>query len=73
MIGRFLTFLVVFVVAAGLILHFKAEVPFISSWIGKLPGDLVIKKHGMTIFLPLTTAGILSVLCTLIFSSKSQS
>ncbi|HEY4254911.1 MAG TPA: DUF2905 domain-containing protein [Chlamydiales bacterium] len=76
MIGRFFSFLIVFVVITGLILHFQAEVPMISSWIGQLPGDLIIKKEGLVIYLPITTSGILAALLAVVvsgFSKKSQS
>ncbi len=68
MIGRFVTWLVLFVIVTGLILHFRAELPVLSSWIGHLPGDLVIKKGDSVIYLPLTTSGILAVLCTIMTS-----
>jgi hypothetical protein len=60
MIGRFLTFAILFVIGAGLVLHFDADIPYFSSWIGHLPGDLILKKGKATIYLPFTTAVILS-------------
>jgi hypothetical protein len=75
MIGQFFSFLIVFVVITGLILHFQAEVPMISSWIGQLPGDLIIKKGETVIYLPITTSAILAALFALVasgFSKKSQ-
>jgi len=73
MIGNFLTFAILFVIATGLVLHFDVEIPYFSGWIGHLPGDLILKKGKATIFLPFTTAAILSAaLCLLgsLFSKK---
>ena len=58
--GRFLFWLGVFLISTGLILHYEIYVPFFSSWIGKLPGDIVIKKDNIIIYLPLVTSIIIS-------------
>jgi hypothetical protein len=72
MIGQFFSFLIVFTVLTGLALHFQAEIPMISSWIGQLPGDLIIKKGDTVIHLPITTSAILSVLFSLVVSGFNQ-
>ena len=73
MIGRFLTYLIFFVIVSGLILHFDVEVPYFSTWMGHLPGDLILTKGKVIIYLPFTTSGIVSVgLCLFssLFSAK---
>lgn len=60
MIGRFLTFAIFLVIVSGLILHFDVDVPYFSTWIGHLPGDLILKKGKATIYLPFTTSAIVS-------------
>lgn len=73
MIGQFLTLGIFLVVATGLIMHFDVDVPYFSTWIGHLPGDLILKKGKATIYLPFTTSAILSAgLCMLgsIFTPK---
>lgn len=67
---RFLGTALFFVVAAGMALHFGFEIPYLSGWIGRLPGDLIIKKGGATIYVPLTTSALASILLTLIGRSK---
>ena len=47
----------------GLILTFSGKIPLI----GRLPGDIVIKKDNFTFYFPITTSIILSVVLTLIF------
>jgi len=72
MIGNFLTYGIVFVIATGLVLHFNVEVPYFSGWIGHLPGDLILKKGGATVFVPFTTAAILSAGLSLLGSIFSK-
>jgi len=37
------------------------------SWIGKLPGDIHIQKKNFTLYFPLTTGVLLSLVLSLIF------
>ncbi len=70
--GRLLLLLIFFVVAAGLTLHFGFEIPYLPEEIGKfvghLPGDLIIKKEGATIYVPLTTSLLASGAVSFIYS-----
>jgi hypothetical protein len=63
----------VFLVAAGLILHFKVEIPWLTGWIGKLPGDLVIRKGNVALYFPLATSVLLSLSLSLILSALFKS
>lgn len=58
--GRFLALSLFFVVAAGIALHREVDLPSFGSWIGQLPGDLIIKKGKVTIYLPFTSAALAS-------------
>ena len=40
---------------------------FFVSVVGKLPGDIVIKKENLTFYFPITTSILLSVLLSLLF------
>lgn len=55
-------------IAAGLLLHFKVQIPWLTSWIGSLPGDIVIKKENSLIYFPLTTSLIVSMVLSILFS-----
>ena len=46
----------------GLFLHFKISLPF-----GNLPGDIQIKGENYSIYIPITTSILLSVLLSLLF------
>ncbi|MBS1242443.1 MAG: hypothetical protein H6R44_198 [Nitrospirae bacterium] len=47
--------------AVGLILLFFQKVPFL----GKLPGDIIIKRENFTFFFPLATSIVVSLLISL--------
>ncbi len=72
MIGRFLSLIIFFLIATGLAIHFDVEIPYFSSWIGHLPGDLILKKGKVIIFLPFTTSVILSAGLSLLGSFFSD-
>jgi hypothetical protein len=65
MIGRMLTLAVLLMIAAGTLLHFQVEIPFFTPWMGHLPGDLILSKGDVTIYLPAATGFLLSVGLTL--------
>ena len=52
--------------AAGLILNFASHLSFFR--LGRLPGDLIFKRDNVTLYFPLTTSIVLSILLTLILS-----
>lgn len=73
--SRFLTLAIFATVATGVILHFGVELPSYLHWIGKLPGDIVIKKGGLTLYVPATTSVSFSLALTIIlglFSRKAS-
>ena len=50
-------------VLVGLLISFGAKL----SWVGRLPGDIYIKKNHFSFFFPITTSIIISIILTLIF------
>ncbi|MBI2620325.1 MAG: DUF2905 domain-containing protein [Ignavibacteriales bacterium] len=73
-IGKILILAGGILVALGLVLVFFDKIPFL----GKLPGDLHIKKNNVEIYVPFATSVLLSVMISLIlwvvayFSNKEQ-
>lgn len=63
-IGRILLIVGGAIVVLGLILILSQHVPFL----GKLPGDILIKKDGFTFYFPVVTLLIVSILLTIIIS-----
>lgn len=63
--GKLLIILGLILVVAGLITLLSGKLPFI----GKLPGDIVIKKPGFTFYFPVVTFLLLSLILTIIFNA----
>lgn len=59
-----LLFIVGLVVAlVGILIIFAGKIP----WIGRLPGDILIRRDNFTFYFPLTTSVLVSILLMLIF------
>ena len=63
-LGKTIIFIGVFLVIFGLLLTFSNRIPFI----GKLPGDFVFKRDNFSIYFPLATSILLSVILTLVLN-----
>lgn len=63
-LGKILIFSGIALVVIGLILVLGDKIP----WIGRLPGDIYIKRDKFTFYFPLMTSIIISLLLTLLFS-----
>jgi thiosulfate reductase cytochrome b subunit len=59
--GKFFMLIGVIFLITGLVLSSKLQIP----WLGKLPGDLHIKRDHFHLYLPVATAILLSILLTL--------
>lgn len=63
-LGKLLVLLGVFIILMGLLLMAGDKIP----WLGRLPGDILIKKEKFTFYFPLTTSILISLLLTLLFT-----
>ena len=63
-IGKILLIIGAIIIVVGLILVFSGHIPFL----GKLPGDIIIKKDNFTFYLPIVTMIIVSVVLTIIIN-----
>jgi hypothetical protein len=63
-IGKILLIAGGIIIAVGLLLTFSNHIPFI----GKLPGDIVIKKENFTFYFPLVTFLLISIILTVIIN-----
>ena len=61
-IGKTMIFIGVILIIAGIIISFGPDIPYI----GKLPGDIHIKKDNFTFYFPLATSILISIIITLI-------
>jgi len=62
--GRVLVLIGAVILGLGVLLVLSDRVPFI----GRLPGDIRVSGDGWTIYAPLTTSIVLSVLLTVVLS-----
>ena len=61
-IGKSLIIIGLIIAAVGAVLALAGKVP----WIGRLPGDIYIKRDNFTFYFPLATSILISVVLSLI-------
>jgi hypothetical protein len=61
-IGKLLIVVGFICIGVGILCLLLPKLP----WLGKLPGDILIKKENFTFYFPLATSIVLSVLLTII-------
>jgi hypothetical protein len=62
-LGKLLILLGVFIILVGLFLLLGEKIP----WIGRLPGDIVIRRKNFTFYFPIVTSILISIILTLFF------
>ncbi|MCS7198979.1 MAG: DUF2905 domain-containing protein [Caldimicrobium sp.] len=63
-LGRFLIILGLVFLIIGLLINFLPKIPYL----GKLPGDIHIRRENFTFYFPLATSLLLSLLITIILN-----
>ncbi len=63
--GKVLLLMGLVLVLLGILLTFVEKLPL---GLGRLPGDIVIKRDGFTLYLPLATSIVLSVLLSVLLT-----
>jgi hypothetical protein len=61
-LGRLLVVFGVLIVLVGLVLMLVGRV----SWLGRLPGDIVVQRGNWTLYFPLATSILISVVLSLV-------
>jgi hypothetical protein len=67
-LGKMLILFGVILILLGGLLLLGGKIPFL----GRLPGDIVIRREGWNFYFPLTTSIVISILLTLLFSLFSR-
>jgi hypothetical protein len=62
--GKMFIILGILLIIAGIAFMVGDKIPFI----GKLPGDIMIKKERFSFYFPITTSIIISIILTILFS-----
>jgi len=63
-IGKGLVFFGIVLIVAGVLIQLFQKVP----WIGRLPGDIYIKKENMSFYFPLATSLLISLVLTILLN-----
>jgi len=66
--GKMLILFGLILAAVGGLMLFIGKVPYI----GKLPGDIYVQRKNFSLYFPLTTSILLSIVLTLLFSFFSR-
>lgn len=66
--SQFLGLAIFLVIVGGFILHAEVVLPWYADWIGKLPGDVLIRKNGMIFYAPFTSSVLISAVVSFILS-----
>jgi len=61
-VGKFLIFVGILCIVAGLFISYGPKIPFF----GKLPGDITIERENFRLYFPLATCILISLLLTLL-------
>jgi ABC-type enterochelin transport system permease subunit len=67
-IGRLLIIFGAILLAVGVVMVFGGKIPFL----GRLPGDLVFRRDGITIFVPIVTMILISIALTVLANVISR-
>lgn len=62
-LGKMLILLGVFIILIGILLLIGEKIP----WVGRLPGDIIIKRKNFTFYFPIVTSILISIILTLFF------
>ncbi|MFH1825774.1 MAG: DUF2905 domain-containing protein [bacterium] len=63
-LGRMILYIGVILVLIGGFFILMGKVP----WFGRLPGDIVYRREGLTIFVPITTMILVSLVLTVLMN-----
>ncbi len=63
-VGKMLIIIGIVLIVMGVAFTYGPKIP----WLGKLPGDISIKKDNFSFYFPITTSIIISIILTILFS-----
>jgi hypothetical protein len=63
-IGKTLVFAGIAIIVVGLVLWVFSSVPYV----GKLPGDIYVRRGNFSFYFPLATSILISIIATIVFS-----
>lgn len=63
-LGRLLIYIGIIIVVIGAFFLLMAKLP----WFGRLPGDIVYRREGLTVYVPVATMILVSLVLTLLLN-----
>ncbi len=63
-IGKVLVIVGAIIIVLGIVLIFSGRIPIL----GRLPGDIIIRRDGFTFYFPIVTSILISILLTIIIN-----
>jgi len=63
-LGRLLILFGVVSIVAGLVLLIAPRVP----WLGRLPGDVIVERERFTLYVPIVTSLVVSIVLTILLN-----
>jgi hypothetical protein len=63
-LGRVIILVGAILLVLGLVLVFSDRIP----WLGRLPGDIVVKRQGFTLYIPIVTMILVSAALTVLLN-----
>ena len=63
MSGKLLITIVLILVALGIVMNYA---PWLVNWFGKLPGDIRIEDEKKSLFIPITSSIVISIILSII-------
>jgi Protein of unknown function (DUF2905) len=63
-LARLLILFGVVSIVAGLVLLIVPRVP----WLGRLPGDVIVEREGFTLYVPIVTSLLVSIVLTILLN-----
>lgn len=69
-IGKILILIGLVFLASGLFIFFAGRIPF--GFLGKLPGDISYHKNNISVFAPITSMVIISIVLTVVINIFSK-
>jgi len=66
LLGKALVVLGLVLAAIGSLLLLGFRLPPALQWLGRLPGDIIIQRKNFTIYFPIATSVVISIVFTLV-------
>ena len=65
MSGKLLITIGIILVALGIVMNYA---PWLVNWFGKLPGDIRIEDENKSLFIPITSSIVISIILSIVAS-----